>query len=304
MDREDSHEPQDKPQDNAEAPSPPQLIEETGSDGQPLMRCQMRDGKLHGLMEQFTDSGTPTLRAQYENGVLHGKMSTYADDGSLVQESDYVQGVAQGTMKTYVNGRCVSVQAMVAGVPSGPSLSYDEAGHLTARLNYVKGQIHGPAEFFHEGVRVRKSNYKEGLLEGESVDFDKQGTIVQTCVYRANVLHGPMRRFWPTGELMEEVVYRNGKPVAPLDRLKYAIGNLLVYGPLRNNLGMSRVRVAYTAGEAIGPDLFTFYRAIGINLKQLYGSTETAVFVCMQPDHEVHADTVGIPCRDVEIKLA
>ncbi|RYF36151.1 MAG: long-chain fatty acid--CoA ligase, partial [Comamonadaceae bacterium] len=74
--------------------------------------------------------------------------------------------------------------------------------------------------------------------------------------------------------------------------------------PLRNNLGMSRVRVAYTAGEAIGPDLFTFYRAIGVNLKQLYGSTETAVFVCMQPDHEVHADTVGIPCRDVEILVA
>jgi long-chain acyl-CoA synthetase len=77
-----------------------------------------------------------------------------------------------------------------------------------------------------------------------------------------------------------------------------------VYGPLRNNLGLSRVRVAYTAGEAIGPDLFTFYRSIGINLKQLYGSTETAVFVCMQPDNQVRADTVGVPCRDVEIKLA
>ncbi|HZY15602.1 MAG TPA: AMP-binding protein [Ramlibacter sp.] len=96
---------------------------------------------------------------------------------------------------------------------------------------------------------------------------------------------------------------RDGKSVGALDRLKYALGNLMVYGPLRNNLGMSRVRVAYTAGEAIGPDLFTFYRAIGINLKQLYGSTETAVFVCMQPDNAVRADTVGIPCRDVEIKL-
>jgi long-chain acyl-CoA synthetase len=96
---------------------------------------------------------------------------------------------------------------------------------------------------------------------------------------------------------------RAGKPVGAFDRLKYAVGNLLVYGPLRNNLGMSRVRVAYTAGEAIGPDLFTFYRAIGVNLKQLYGSTETAVFVCMQPDHEVHADTVGIPCRDVQIQV-
>jgi long-chain acyl-CoA synthetase len=67
---------------------------------------------------------------------------------------------------------------------------------------------------------------------------------------------------------------------------------------------MSRVRVAYTAGEAIGPDLFTFYRSIGINLKQLYGSTETAVFVCLQPDNAARADTVGIPIDGVEIKLA
>ena len=64
------------------------------------------------------------------------------------------------------------------------------------------------------------------------------------------------------------------------------------------------MRVAYTAGEAIGPDLFTFYRSIGINLKQLYGSTETAVFVCLQPDNEVKADTVGVPIEGVEIKLA
>ena len=96
----------------------------------------------------------------------------------------------------------------------------------------------------------------------------------------------------------------DGKPVAGLDGLLYALGNLLVYGPLRNSLGMSRVRVAYTAGEAIGPDLFTFYRAIGINLKQLYGSTETAVFVCLQPDHEARADTVGVPIAGVEIKVA
>lgn len=64
------------------------------------------------------------------------------------------------------------------------------------------------------------------------------------------------------------------------------------------------VRVAYTAGEAIGPDLFTFYRSIGVNLKQLYGSTETAVFVCLQPDNQARADTVGVPCRGVEIKVA
>ena len=96
----------------------------------------------------------------------------------------------------------------------------------------------------------------------------------------------------------------DGKPVGFMNNLKYALGNFFVYGPLRNNLGMSRVRVAYTAGEAIGPDLFSFYRSIGINLKQLYGSTETAVFVCLQPDHEARADTVGVPCEGVEIKLS
>jgi long-chain acyl-CoA synthetase len=96
----------------------------------------------------------------------------------------------------------------------------------------------------------------------------------------------------------------DGKSIGLMDRLQYALGDWMVYGPLRNNLGMSRVRVAYTAGEAIGPDLFTFYRSIGVNLKQLYGSTETAVFVCLQPDNEARADTVGVPCAGVEIKLA
>jgi long-chain acyl-CoA synthetase len=96
----------------------------------------------------------------------------------------------------------------------------------------------------------------------------------------------------------------DGKPLGLVDTVLYAIGNACVYGPLRNTLGFSRVRVAYTAGEAIGPDLFTFYRSIGINLKQLYGSTETAVFVCLQPDHEVKADTVGVPIDGVEIQVA
>ncbi|MFM8928870.1 MAG: AMP-dependent synthetase/ligase [Betaproteobacteria bacterium] len=95
----------------------------------------------------------------------------------------------------------------------------------------------------------------------------------------------------------------DGKSVGMGDALLYKLGDLLIYGPLRNTLGLSRVRVAYTAGEAIGPDLFNFYRAIGVNLKQLYGSTETAVFVCLQPDHEVKSDTVGVPIAGVEIKL-
>ena len=96
----------------------------------------------------------------------------------------------------------------------------------------------------------------------------------------------------------------DGKRLPFSEYLLYCIGNLMVYGPLRNTLGFSRVRVAYTAGEAIGPDLFIFYRSIGINLKQLYGSTETAVFVCLQPDNQARADTVGVPIEGVQIRVA
>ena len=94
------------------------------------------------------------------------------------------------------------------------------------------------------------------------------------------------------------------QPVTTLDRALYALGDITTFGPLRNALGMSRVRVAYTAGEAIGPDLFVFYRSIGINLKQLYGQTETAVYVCVQPNGAVRADTVGPPLPGCEIKVS
>ncbi len=96
----------------------------------------------------------------------------------------------------------------------------------------------------------------------------------------------------------------DGKPVSGMDRFRYWLGNLLVYGPLKNTLGYSRIRVGYTAGEAIGPEIFDFYRSLGINLKQLYGQTEASVFITQQPDGEVRSDTVGVPSPGVEVKIA
>ncbi|UWQ17699.1 AMP-binding protein [Jannaschia sp. M317] len=96
----------------------------------------------------------------------------------------------------------------------------------------------------------------------------------------------------------------DGEEVSFGDRLKYRINELLVFGPLKNTLGLSRVRVGYTAGEAIGPELFDFYRSIGINLKQLYGQTEASVFITQQKDNEVRSDTVGTPTPGVELKIA
>ncbi len=96
----------------------------------------------------------------------------------------------------------------------------------------------------------------------------------------------------------------DGKQVSAGDRLNYMLAKLLVIGPLKNTLGLSRVRVGYTAGEAIGPEIFDFYRALGINLKQLYGQTEATVFITQQPDGEVRSDTVGVPSPGVELRIA
>jgi long-chain acyl-CoA synthetase len=95
----------------------------------------------------------------------------------------------------------------------------------------------------------------------------------------------------------------DGEPVGFADRLLYRLGQVLVYGPLKNTLGFSRIRLAYTAGEAIGPDMFGFYRSLGINVKQLYGMTESSVFICIQPDGEVRPDTVGTPVQEVDVKI-
>jgi long-chain acyl-CoA synthetase len=133
----------------------------------------------------------------------------------------------------------------------------------------------------------------EGLLTSVMIRMEDAGSLKRGLFH---YFMGIARQYGPTK--------MDGQSVGLLPSVLLALGNLFVYGPLRNTLGFSRVRVAYTAGEAIGPDLFRFYRSIGINLKQLYGSTETAVFVCLQPDNEARADTVGIPCEGVEIKVA
>ncbi|HEY7711369.1 MAG TPA: AMP-binding protein [Candidatus Entotheonella sp.] len=100
-----------------------------------------------------------------------------------------------------------------------------------------------------------------------------------------------------TRKLVEE-------PITLAERLLYGLGHMLIYGPLKDNLGLSHIRMAYTAGEAIGPEIFTFYRSLGINIKQLYGMTESSVFVCVQPDGEVRPDTVGTPMPEVELKIS
>jgi long-chain acyl-CoA synthetase len=92
--------------------------------------------------------------------------------------------------------------------------------------------------------------------------------------------------------------------VPPVDRLLYEIGKILIYAPLLDNLGMRKIKVAYTAGEAIGPEIFEFYRSLGINLKQLYGMTESCAYISMQKDGDIDSESVGPPAPGVEIKIS
>ena len=134
--------------------------------------------------------------------------------------------------------------------------------------------------------------YFEGLLTTVMIRMEDAGPLKKR-IFDHFMEHA--RRVGPA--LMDK------KPVGAWDRLGYAIGQALVYGPLRNRMGMNNMRVGYTAGEAIGPEIFEFYRSLGINLKQLYGQTEASVFITQQPDGEVRADTVGVPSPGVEVKI-
>jgi len=133
----------------------------------------------------------------------------------------------------------------------------------------------------------------EGLLTSITIRMEDAGKLKQR-IYRHYV--EVARKY---GEAILE-----GRNVPASARASYAIGEILVYGPLKNVLGLSNIRVAYTAGEAIGSDLFSFFRALGVNLKQLYGQTEAFLYVTCQKDGEVRSDTVGPPAPNVDIRIS
>jgi long-chain acyl-CoA synthetase len=134
--------------------------------------------------------------------------------------------------------------------------------------------------------------------------FENILTTVTIRMHDAGKLKQRMYNYFMDVASKTGVSLLNGESVGFKDKLLYALGNIFVYAPLKNTMGFTRIRLAYTAGEAIGPEIFDFFRSIGINVKQLYGQTEAAVFITMQPDGQIFADTVGVPAPGVEVKIA
>jgi len=134
--------------------------------------------------------------------------------------------------------------------------------------------------------------------------FENMLTSVSIRMEDASALKQKMFHYFMGVARETGVALINDQSVSLGARIKHWFGNVLVYGPLKNTLGLSKIRIAYTAGEAIGPEIFEFFRSLGINVKQLYGQTEASVYITIQPDGEVYADTVGKPAPDVEVKVA
>ena len=260
-------------------------------------------------LERLLEIGREFDRANpgfYDEEVAKGR----PDDVSIMLYTSGTTGKPKGVCQTHA--------AFISAARGG--CEFDKLGADDSVLSYLPMAWVGDHLF----------SYAQWLVAGFTINCPESGDTVMTDMREI----GPTYYFAPPRifeNLLTQVMIRmedasalkralfhfftgvarrcgaeilDDKPVATIDRMLYAIGNVLIYGPLRNVLGMSRIRVAYTAGAAIGPDLFRFYRSIGINLKQLYGSTETCAYVCLQPDKGVKFDTVGAPAPGVEVRIA
>jgi len=174
-------------------------------------------------------------------------------------------------------------------------------------LNYAQGYVAGFCVACPESAQTVAQDLRElaptfyfapprvfeGLLTSITIRMDDASALKQR-IYR---------HFIDVARKHGEAILE-GRKVPATARMSYALGEVLVYGPLKNVLGLSNIRVAYTAGEAIGADLFSFFRALGVNLKQLYGQTEAFLYVTCQKDGQVRSDTVGPPAPNVDIRIS
>jgi long-chain acyl-CoA synthetase len=285
--------------------------------------------KLLEIQKDVPSLGTliyddPRGLRHYEGLLSYDEVQTRGSPAAVAAEAARGRGGDDAIM-LYTSG--------TTGRPKGAVLSYDNlvwAARAGAAFDGLKAGDELLSYLPMAWVGDHLFSYAQGYVVGLVVNCPESATTVMTDLREI----GPTYYFAPPRvleNLITQVTIRmedaglikrklfryfmalarrvgpaliDRRPVGILDRLLYRLGDLLVYGPLKNTLGMSRVRVAYTAGEAVGPEIFDFFRALGVNMKQLYGQTEASVFVTIHPNGEVYSDTVGKPVSEVELRIA
>ena len=263
---------------------------------------------LHDITDVFAAGRTFDAEhpAFYDDAVASGS----GDDTAIMLYTSGTTGQPKGVVLTHRN---VYLTARNAAEQDG--LREDDEVLAYLPLAWVGDHIFSYAQSYAIGFCVSCPESSETVLNdlhelGPTYFFAPPTvfeSILTTVMIRIDDAGLLKRRFF---HYFMGVARRVGarildrQPVGLGERLLYRLGELLVYDPLKNVLGLSRVRICYTAGEAIGPDIFTFYRSLGINMKQLYGSTEASVFITLQPNGEVKPDSVGVPAPGVELKIA
>ncbi|AWI78572.1 MAG: long-chain fatty acid--CoA ligase [Betaproteobacteria bacterium HGW-Betaproteobacteria-13] len=271
-------------------------------------------------MRHYTQTLLMGLDELQEMGRIHDRNQSDFLDGEVAKGASDDISIMLYTSGTTgkPKGVCQTHGAFIAAARGG--VQFDKLTDQEDILSYLPMAWVGDHLF----------SFAQAMLAGFTINCPESGETVMTDLreigptyYFApprvfeNLLTQVMIRMEDAGAFKRKIFHHfmevsrrcgadilDGKQVSAGDRFQYWLGNLMVYGPLKNVLGFSRIRVAYTAGAAIGPDLFRFYRSIGVNLKQLYGQTETCAYVCLQPDGEIKLDSVGKPAPFVEVKLA
>jgi long-chain acyl-CoA synthetase len=268
-------------------------------------------GHLHSIQSVVEEGRARLADAQEAQAIDRTLQDSKGSDLAIILYTSGTTGRPKGVMLTS--------DAVIAAAEIGCDFDkLDESDEIMAYLPiaWVGDHIFSYAQAFLAGLCVNCPESPETVADDRREIgatyvfappriFESMLTLTMVRIEDAGTLKRRMFHYFinHANKVGEKILNRE-PGVGAWDRLLWRLGNVLVYAPLRNRFGMTRVKVGYTAGEAIGPEIFRFYRSIGVNLKQLYGQTEASVYITMQPDGEIRADTVGRPAPQVEIRIA